>query len=186
QGTTWLYPAFVFAAYGEAGRTDKAQAGVEPGYWRITDWDLAWFGYNIFYQHPNDLDHLLDGLRKAGAPELPLGFDANAAARAKLSGSAIAALISGRSFDAMCYRKQTIWHFAADGAATWTFSNLISDPGVSSINGDELCLSCPLMTHNRKACGSVYRNADVADIKAVRGYDFSLVGALHCVFSPRK
>jgi len=186
EGGTWLYPGFLFAAYGEVGRRDKASAGIEPGRWSIMDWDLASTRFQVFYRHPEDTEHLLEGLRKAGAPERPYGIDWNTADKVLLSDAALRTLFFGHSFNASCSGINTAWRVSADGSVNWTAREIIQDSGHGRIDAGKLCLRLSFLTHNKEACSTVYRNTGVTSFDWGRGYDFVLIGPSVCFFSQQK
>jgi TolB-like protein/class 3 adenylate cyclase len=188
EGILWVFPAFLFAAYGEAGRQDEVRAIALPFGGSIINWDLAWQRSWIFYRNPEDSEHLVEGLRKAGAPEFPFDFDPNADAGEKLTGPVLTSLLLGRSFDALCGydRLKSTIRFGEDGSMSWALREDISDTGRSRIDADKACIVLPLLTRDREACYSVYRNGSNPTLNLGRGYDYVMVGPALCYFSPQK
>ena len=188
DGGLWAFPAFLFAAYGEAGRQEEARAVTLPDGNSIINWDLAWTKFWAFYRRPKDTEHLLDGLRKAGAPEVSYGFNPETDADEHLSGPALRSLLFGRSFDALCasMRQEAMIRFAGDGSLSWTPRDDISDTGRSRIDVDNICVTLPLLTRNRETCFAVYQNGSNPTLNLGRGYSYVLVGPDLCYFSPKK
>jgi Tfp pilus assembly protein PilF len=57
------------ASYGQLGEAEKARAHVEKILKIAPDYSIAAFASSQPYQRKADLEHFLDGLRKAGLPE---------------------------------------------------------------------------------------------------------------------
>ncbi|CAN7281921.1 guanylate cyclase [Phyllobacterium sp. LjRoot231] len=101
-----------------------------------------------------DLERVLVGLRKAGVPELPFGFDPNS--KDRLGGAAIKTLlfgheIQGRNLDTdEAYRRVT-----AESGTTVATVGEWSDTGSSQIEGDTLCFYYP---SRWRFCAAVFRN----------------------------
>jgi tetratricopeptide (TPR) repeat protein len=57
------------AAYGKLGRADEAQAALAEFLEPRPYYTLRHYAQGEFYKNPEDLDYVLDGLRKAGLPE---------------------------------------------------------------------------------------------------------------------
>ncbi|MGO4123659.1 adenylate/guanylate cyclase domain-containing protein [Inquilinus sp. YAF38] len=102
-----------------------------------------------------DLDRVLDGLRKAGVPDLPFGFDPKS--KDRLSGSEIKALLFGHGIRGRevvpavnPYRRTT----TIDGSFSATIGTQ-SVEGVSRIEGDAMCTFAPLTI---RSCRVVFRN----------------------------
>jgi adenylate cyclase len=182
-----MFPGFLFAAYGEAGSRDKAQTLSLGVHMTIINWDVSLVRFQAFYRRAEDTAYLLDGLRKAGAPEFPVGFDANTDAAEQLVGPALTSLLFGSSFHPLCtYRGgKTTVRFGRDGTINWALRDDINDSGKFRIDGDKLYLTLPVLTRNRETPFSVYRNTNASKLTSGRGYDFILVGPFLCFFSPQ-
>jgi adenylate cyclase len=181
----WMSSAFLYAAYGQAGRKDEGQA--------ITPFgapDLSLIRFQRFYRRAEDAEHLLDGLRKVGAPEFPFGFDANIDAGEQLTGPVLRSLLFGGSFDVLCAdwftrRKATV-QFGGDGSIAWSPREDINDIGRSRLDADKMCVTLPLLTRDYDTCFAVYRNDRDPTLKMGRGYDYVMVGPSLCYFSPQQ
>jgi tetratricopeptide (TPR) repeat protein len=183
-----MYPAFLFAAYGEAGKKEKAQT-VSLGWgFSIMNWDVSLVRFQGFYRRAEDTAYVLDGLRKAGASEFSLGFDPKTDAGMQLVGPALGSSLLEGSFHPRCTFENfylTV-RFAGDGTTNWKLRDDISDSGRFRIDGDKLYLTLPVLTRNRETPFSVYRNTNTSKFEFGRGYDFILVGPFLCFFSPQK
>jgi adenylate cyclase len=69
------YPNFITprrhlaATYAQLGRLDEARAEMEVALGRDPSLSISFYRKRIHYTNPDDLEHYLDGLRKAGLPE---------------------------------------------------------------------------------------------------------------------
>jgi adenylate cyclase len=185
----WMAPAFLFAAYGQAGRKDEGQA-IAPFGASIINLDLSLIQFQRFYRHPEDTEHLLDGLRKVGAPELPNGFDPRIDAGEQLTGPALGSLLFGGSFDVLCAdwfsRRRSTVRFGEDGSIAWSPREDINDIGRSRLDADQICVRLPLLTRDRDTCFAVYRNGSDPTLDLGRGYAYVMVGPSLCYFSPQQ
>lgn len=106
------------------------------------------------YKNYADTERLLDGLRKAGVPELPFGFDPKS--KDRLTGPQIKALFFGHEFRGReALSDRVYWRKTAAGGSYHATVGAKSFEGVSRIEGDVLC------TSNRtgpRACRAVFRN----------------------------
>jgi adenylate cyclase len=186
KGGRSIYPAFLFAAYGEAGMKDKARSLSLSVGMTIIDWSVSLVRLQGFYRRAEDAAYLLDGLRKAGAPEFPLGFDPNMDAAGQLVGPALTSLLFGSSFHSQCTYEggQTTVRFAQNGTINWALRDDINDSGKFRIDGSKLYLTLPVLTRDRETPFAVYRNTTSSKLTSGRGYDFVLVGPFLCFFSP--
>jgi TolB-like protein/class 3 adenylate cyclase/Flp pilus assembly protein TadD len=106
------------------------------------------------FKRAADRDRLLDGLRKAGLPRAPVGYDWNA--KERLSGEEIKSLIFGHQTLGIlietgdAYTRTT----SADGAVNVT-NGAWSDHGFSRIEGDAICSW--VITRGRY-CSTIFRN----------------------------
>ena len=181
----WIASAFLFAAYGQTGRKDEGQA-ISP----FGPLDLSLTRFQRFYRRPEDTEHLLDGLRKVGAPEFPFGFDASIDAGEQLTGPVLRSLLFGGSFDVLCadwyHRLKSTVRFGGDKSIAWSPREDINDIGRSRLDADEICVTLPLLTRDRDTCFAVYRNGRDPTLEMGRGYDYVMVGPSLCYFSPQQ
>ena len=152
---TWGY-VFLASTYGHLGRLPeartaiaKADAGFE-GWARMT----VLLASQAAYKNRADLERLLDGLRMAGAPELP--FDYGEKQEHQLEGDEIRALLYGHTTkvhnaDGLVTTVQR----SSDGAIVRTSRNG-SESGKTVIEDDRLCTLYPI---SGRACYAVFRNS---------------------------
>jgi TolB-like protein/class 3 adenylate cyclase len=133
----------------------------------------AWPAFNYSFYRPffgylgrqEDLEHFIEGLRLAGAPQWAFGFRARGQDR--LSGDEINTLIDGHRFKG---RARVSGDFEVqynkDGSWTWRTANLTFS-GKGSIEGDLRCYSSAAFFSGRKFCYPIYRdpgaNADLVN-----------------------
>src|SRR5262249_28079748 len=107
------------------------------------------------FRNVADLDRLLDGLRKAGLPELPLGYDWDS--KDRLTGDEIKALLFGHQTlgkqlkTGQSYSRTT----TLDGTATILVGDHPPDQGISHMEGDTICTSTQAIP---RYCSAIFRN----------------------------
>jgi adenylate cyclase len=174
----WLTTAFLQAAHGYTG---------EPLGEKATRWAVSVSEVSLFpaFSQPGDQDHLIAGLRRAGAMEYPYPFDPSEHDAKRIKSDELARIFSARSFDAYCprNRRETTLSFTSAGSATWQFRHDISDTSAVRIGDDEICMSFPAITRGREACFMAFR--DVPGGKQPGGHDYLLVGPQFCYLSPK-
>ena len=145
---------FLASAYGYLGRMSEAKAAVakaDAGFGSSRTTVLL--GSVISYKERSDLERFLDGLRKAGVPELPFGYNERTADR--LSGDAIRALLFGHTMRGHDADGATFTVMrTADGGVTEN-DPAGSETGRSVIEGDRLCNLYPL---SGRSCVAIFRN----------------------------
>lgn len=121
-------------------------------------------------------------LRKAGVQEFPPEFALGHDAAERVLGSALASLLHGRTFEALCWfpRLNAAFRFDVDGDVAWTARHDVSDTGSSRIVGDDLCLTLPVITRGREACFAVFKVT--GNNHLTQGYDYALAGPSLCYF----
>jgi hypothetical protein len=107
------------------------------------------------FKHEADIERLVDGLRKAGVPELP--SDVDLAPNDRLTGPEIKSLILGHELrgrkiapEVEDYRRI----MSADGSISVTIGTW-SSTGTSWAQGNVICNAYP---KNLTVCGAVFRN----------------------------
>jgi len=157
--TNYVALQLLTATYGHLGRAaDAASAREKLKPYVIGADDGEFTGLiamrDLPFKNYGDLDRVLDGLRKAGVPDLPFGFDPKS--KDRLSGAEIKALIFGHEIRGHqlgtgdAYSRTT----ATDGTSSVTVGTW-SDKGVSRIEGDTMCSSYPT---GPRACLAFFRN----------------------------
>ena len=148
------------AVYGQLGRKADADAVREQLKPMMADaGDKDFTGIHMASAMPfknfADLERLLEGLRKAGIPELPNGVDPKSETR--LTGTEIKALILGHSIEGReretgnVYRRQT----AMDGTADVTVGAPMAYRFYTTVEGD---FFCNWSLNVGRGCGAVFRN----------------------------
>jgi adenylate cyclase len=148
------------SAYGHLGRNADADAIKEKLKPLIADaGDGGFTGVHVMSEFPfrsfADAERLLEGLRKAGVPELPNGVDPKSNTR--LTGTEIKALVFGHSLEGHeretgnAYRRQT----AMDGTADVTVGAPQPYKFSTTVEGDFFCSWAP---NGGRGCGVVFRN----------------------------
>ena len=111
-----------------------------------------------YYKRKQDLDTLIDGLRKGGMPEWPYGFQGNEEDR--LDESALRAVSLGHTWMG---RHMNGVHFVQQISQTGVIAyrspaSLLT--GIVEVRGDMLCRQFEGYLLDQKLCGHVYRNPD--------------------------
>ncbi|MDH3668023.1 MAG: tetratricopeptide repeat protein [Paracoccaceae bacterium] len=140
------------------GRIKVARDAIQDILTRWPETSVA--GYRTLFAHhalEEDLEARLDGLRLAGLPEWPYGFEGDPALR--LDGASIDALTKGRTWIG---ERVGIGPFTQFTQADGGFIERGPDYqmiGTASRQDDLLCLRSPAMLMGRQACGPIFRNA---------------------------
>ena len=149
------------SASGHLGQTDKVAAlreRLDSLLKQSDNGDFTGQLAQIFFVYKNyaDTERLLDGLRKAGVPELSFGFDPQS--KDRLTGDEIRKLAFGQQFEGRLlntgesYSRTT----AADGFAHIAIG-LETIDAPSTIEGDTICLN-PSPTVAQRSCSAIFRN----------------------------
>jgi TolB-like protein/class 3 adenylate cyclase len=148
------------SVYGHLGRNADADAIKERLKPLMADaGDSEFSGIHMASAFPfrnfADTERLLEGLRKAGVPELPNGVDPKSETR--LTGAEIKALIFGHTIEGReretgnAYRRQT----AMDGTADVTVGTPMGYPFSTTVEGD---FFCNWSLNVGRGCGAMFRN----------------------------
>jgi adenylate cyclase len=150
---------FLAASYAHLERPDDARVMRDSLRESFPMLSLAF--YRLRYQHlkrKEDLDHHLEGLRKAGVGPWP--FDYQERAEGRLSGDDIEALAVGKVWKGVLHNGAP---FVQQNTETGTFAYSSATSlrtGTFWVKGDQLCQRVPGYMLDRAACGFVYRNGD--------------------------
>jgi len=151
-------PAREYLAAAYVNRGDSARATQEAGKLLelFPDSNLTYYTYLYDYWREEDLSYHLAGLRQAGIPEWPLGYEGRAADR--LSASQIRDLVDDKTWIGR-NRNGTdfIQYFDNAGSTAYRSANT-SITGRAEIRDDQLCEAFEGYFLGRMACGYVYRN----------------------------
>jgi adenylate cyclase len=135
----------------------------------------------VYYHHrrPEDLDHRIEALRKAGFPELPYGVVGRRQDR--LNQGQFEALVFGRTWQGYLGSKERfVQEIGKDGLfAIFTKASLNS--GTMKIRGDRLCVI--QAAYSQDVCGHIYRNSagtkagqnEYFYVNSFQVYNFSVV-----------
>jgi tetratricopeptide (TPR) repeat protein len=150
----------LIAAYGHLGSKNKiatARERLQPLLNRINSDRLTGLMAQAHFpfRNWNDTQRLLDGLSKAGVPELPFGLDGKS--KDRLSGTEIAKITFGH---------ETISHeipsgrpssskTELDGTFTAKIGDWESGKGKAWVEGDSMCFSFP---KEGRTCAVIFRN----------------------------
>ncbi|WP_341486525.1 adenylate/guanylate cyclase domain-containing protein [Pararhizobium sp. A13] len=120
------------------------------------DTNLTYYSYLYDYWREDDLQYHLTGLRAAGIPEWPFGFEGKEADR--VAGAALRNLVDDKTWIGK-HRNGTdfIQHFDKSGNTAYRSANT-SITGVVEIKDDRLCETFGGSFLDRMVCGYVYRN----------------------------
>ena len=159
EGGVEYFP-FLAAAYAELGRLDEAKAIVKRIQDNFPAISLAGVrSAYTYYQRPEDLEHHLESVRKAGVPEWPFGFQGRAEDR--LDGSSIAALTYGQTWIGHDRenRGPVIQEFDKNGNVVVKGAGSLL-AGTATVEGDMLCLQFPARSPGGKQCSHIFRNPE--------------------------
>jgi adenylate cyclase len=148
---------YLIATYGHLGRTKDAASQIERLEKSIAPYRLTgmWVVSNIAFKQESDTQHLLQGLLRAGVPELPFGYDARA--KDRLNTDEIRATIFGRTLRGREDKSQQSFTniITVDGSISET-ADWGSDTGtISYLGGDRVCYWWSKWGAN---CAAIFRN----------------------------
>ena len=180
-GPSWKYSFYLPASYAYLGQIEKAKSAIV---WQYRDLSIASLRTDRFYKYGKDTDHYVEGLRKAGVPEYPFGFQREDHIEEQLPNQQIKRLLFGRSINTLNRAAGLAgkMHFTETARVTWQVRHDITDSGEATIEGDRLCLRLPILTRNEKACYLVLHNND-SDHPLGKNYDYVLIGSSFFYFS---
>jgi TolB-like protein/class 3 adenylate cyclase/tetratricopeptide (TPR) repeat protein len=131
---------------------------------------------NFVFKNEADTKRLLDGLRKAGVPELPFGYDAKS--KDRLTGEEIKSLTFGHEIRGTRLNGGVV--FSRTTAEDGTTRGFGCGPslGTSTIRGDTLCT---MYLGSQRSCAAVFRNPNGS---FAHENDYLLIGQYNrCEFS---
>jgi len=156
------------AAYAHLGKLDPArsEAGAIPDYYPMkTSLAFARLWYERYYKRANDLNHHLEGLKGAGIPEWPFGFEGRP--QDQVSGQALATLTVGRTWRgyAPVYVGENtpiILQFDKENRVAYRSAHTFLT-GVVRLENDRLCIQFDGYWSSYWLCGAVYRITNAND-----------------------
>lgn len=111
-----------------------------------------------YYKRRQDLELVLGGLREAGLPEWPFGYEGRAENR--LDEAAVKAIAFGQTWDGVINRKRPFIQ-QIDENGTFAYRSATSlYTGEAFIENGMLCTRSKASRLGRKQCGFIYRNPD--------------------------
>jgi len=150
----------LLSAYGHLGRGAELEAAKAEFKTVLTerdeaDYDRLHVQFYFVFKNEADIVRLLDGLTKAGIPELPADIDLTS--KDRLTGAEIQSLVFGHELrgrrtrpDVAEYRRTT----AIDGSTTFTLGSQTLQ-GMSWTQAGALCTAYPKYLTE---CGAIFRN----------------------------
>lgn len=150
-----LFHWYLAPAYAYQGRLDEARAEVLGILGFVPQENLMRLRRIGLYKLQRDVDHYIEGFRRAGVPELPFGYEV--AEEAKLSGDDLRALLFGRT--TMVTNTRNFQQYLVDRTVEGRLTvrgPFGSDVGTSFIVGDRLCDQLQSLG-SRSSCGFVFR-----------------------------
>ena len=140
--------------YGQLGRVEQAKA-LRNQMWSYAN--LAWYRASFaHYQREQDIEHMLDGLRKAGVPEHVLGFEGSVDNR--LDSKMIQELAMDKAWSGIDSSGSPFTQqITTDGRIAFKNDSTLQ-VGTFRIEQDMLCVNFPSNILGRDDCGHVYRN----------------------------
>ncbi|HEV2899384.1 MAG TPA: adenylate/guanylate cyclase domain-containing protein [Pseudaminobacter sp.] len=149
----------LISAYGHLGRSAEgavAKERIKPYIAEADDGEYTGLLAMTEFPFKNyaDLERVLQGLGKAGVPELPFGFDPKS--KDRLNGAAIKALLFGHEIQGRQVETgDAYWRTTAEDGASSVKVGEWSDEGVSQIEGDTICYFYPSLGRH---CAAAFRN----------------------------
>jgi TolB-like protein/class 3 adenylate cyclase/tetratricopeptide (TPR) repeat protein len=184
DGGSWFYAPFLYSALGHSGRLGDAGRSIQN--YEIYDaLGISAVSFYRFYRQQRDMDHLLEGLRKANVPEFDAEFDQALLKALPVAGQTLRDLLLGQSFKALCWhpRLNATFTFNREGSINWTARHDLSDTGRSRFTPDQVCMTLPVVTQNREACFSVF--SVKGQNYLTKEYDHVLAGPSLCYFKSK-
>jgi adenylate cyclase len=156
------------AAYAHMGKLDlaRSEAALVPDYTPPKpSLALTRVWYGRYYRRAEDLIHHLEGLKIAGIPEWPFGFEGRP--QDQVSGQALATLALGRTWTGYLpvhigENTPIIVQFDRDNRVVYRSAHTILS-GVARLENDQLCIQYEGYLSNVWLCGGVYRTSAGSD-----------------------
>lgn len=147
------YLAAAYAYADEQAKAKQAVAGLKELY---PETNLEHYRSLYGYWRKGDLDHHLEGLRKAGITNWPFGFEGREADR--LGAAELRKVTTGRTWIGRQHNGTNFMqHFDEAGNLAYRSPNSFIT-GTARIRGDRLCQRFEGHFLDRETCGYVYRN----------------------------
>ncbi|MDH3688343.1 MAG: tetratricopeptide repeat protein [Gammaproteobacteria bacterium] len=153
-------PLFRAMAYAQLDRLDEARKVLDDRF-RRTEWINVEYLKHLWsdYKRPEDLEHLLSALRRAGLSELPPGYELITGDR--LEGAEIADLLFGYVWVGRSQNNyETFTQSTSTGGEVVYRQFGRTWPGRVFVKNNTLCYQIPGLLLGRRFCGYVYRNPE--------------------------
>ena len=154
--TLWFRQARLMT-YGQLGHKEEAQAQLDRMFKTMPFANLSYFRtLYAHYKREQDVEHMVEGLRKAGIPENPFGYEGKMQDR--LDSDALKKLIAGKTWrgsDNLGVR--FVQEVSTDGRVAFRNNTSIL-VGTAWVEEDMFCVKFRSNMLGRKDCGYVYRN----------------------------
>jgi TolB-like protein/class 3 adenylate cyclase len=156
EGAGWETMMLELSAYGHLGRSAEAASLLKEFKDDVALTILFARSFWSFKEHA-DSERVLDGLRKAGVPELPSGYDAKS--NDKLTAEETKSLVFGHELRGRQIESGDPWMrtTSADGSVNASLGSS-SDSGITRMEDDAVCTFYPTLDGGGKICGVVFRN----------------------------
>lgn len=148
---------YLTAAYTHEGDRTRGTQEAEKLLEVFPDSNLTYYTYLYDYWREVDLRHHLSGLRMAGIPEWPFGFEGKPADL--VGGQELRDLVNSKTWTGK-HRNGTAFmqYFDVSGSTAYRSTNT-NITGTVEIRGDRLCEKFTGYFLDRMVCGYVYRNS---------------------------
>ena len=147
------YLAAVYAYSGQAAAAKQEVAGLKT---LFPETNLEHYRSLYGYWRQDDLDHHIEGLRKAGVTTWPFGFEGREADR--LGGAELREVTTGRTWIGRQHNGTDFLQFFDKAGNIAYRSPNSSLTGTARIRGDQLCQRFEGHFLDRETCGYVYRD----------------------------
>ena len=147
------YLAAVYAYSGQAAAAKQEVAGLKT---LFPETNLEHYRSLYGYWRQDDLDHHIEGLRKAGVTTWPVGFEGREADR--LGGAELREVTTGRTWIGRQHNGTDFLQFFDKAGNIAYRSPNSSLTGTARIRGDQLCQRFEGHFLDRETCGYVYRD----------------------------
>jgi len=145
--------------YAELGQLDDATSVFSSIQKRMPFINLGYYRTRYaHYKRPEDLDRMINALRKAGVPENAYGYTENADYR--LDSAALETLVTGQTWRGRDEQGMSFVQQIADDGRVAFSNEYTMMTGTTRINGNSFCVQFSSSTQGREDCGYIYRNPE--------------------------
>jgi TolB-like protein/class 3 adenylate cyclase len=174
-GYTWRNSYYLPATYGYLDLVDNARAYIALSTHSI-GFNLEHVRLHPIYEQGADIEHFLEGLRRAGVHRYIDGFDPKSDAGEPVDGATLRNWLAGSSFSAIKPSGQSRELTLRGGdTVTLQYRPNLSESGSASVQAGELCFRFVILTRGRTACYLVFHNTARVRTDLAR-YDYVMAG----------